>query len=186
MNRETKISLSVVIGIVIFGCLLAFPGCRREVNTGQSTKEEMEITEKNHQRLVKAVAPPQLKTSQERKNLKRRLERFNVANKISYIYLVNYGKVMAFYTVKGKVSSVNSTLTTPDQIIWTRYRTAGSRSSKVVASPQLDGSYGTNGNAIFFFTTEDIYVEWSGDYMLCDEPLKLSTPPELIMDVTEE
>jgi hypothetical protein len=31
--------------------------------------------------------------------------------------------------------------------------------------------------ALFFFTTDGAYVEWMGDYMLCDKPLKLATPP---------
>ena len=81
---------------------------------------------------------------------------------------------MAFYTVKGKVSSVNSLLTTPKQAFSYRGTVI------IVESPQLDGSYGTNGNAIFFFTTEGAYVEWPGEYLLSDQPLKLVTPPELI------
>jgi hypothetical protein len=133
---------------------------------------------------------PTVETSQERKNLVRRLETFNNENKISYIYLVNYGKVMAFYTIKGKVSAVNSLLTTPDQLVradgspcssWDSSRDASL--CQVVASPDIDGSYGSNGDAIFFFTTEDAYVEWRGDYMLADQPLKLTTQPELVRQI---
>jgi hypothetical protein len=47
----------------------------------------------------------------------------------------------------------------------------------------MDGSYGTNGNAIFFFTTAGVYVEWNGEYMMADQPLQLATPPELTMTV---
>jgi len=64
-------------------------------------------------------------------------------------------------------------LTNPEQVIY-------QHASHVVSSPAEDGSYGTNGDAIFFFTTEGVYVEWRGDYMLCDQPLKLSTTPELV------
>lgn len=166
--------------ILILGVLLT--GCG--VETGSSTKKEMELTEVNHSKLVKAVPPPRLSTSQERRNLVKRLTRFNSETKVSYIYLISYGKVMAFYTVKGKVSSVNSLLTTPDQIItvgsssnWRRYK---------VSSPDLDGSYGSNGDAIFFFTAGDVYVEWRGDFMLCDQPLKLTTPPALVIQVKDE
>jgi len=49
----------------------------------------------------------------------------------------------------------------------------------IVDSPQLDGSYGTNGDGIFFFTTEGAYVEWNGEYMVSDFPLKMSTTPAL-------
>jgi hypothetical protein len=133
-------------------------------------------------RLRDAVPPPtDLKDSQERRNLVKRLTRFNVADKISYIYLVDFAKVMAFYIVKGKVSSVNSMLTCTQQLV----DDPTGPGSQVVASPDLDGSYGSNGDAIFFFTDKDIYVEWNGKYLLTDQYVKLSQPPELIMDVTK-
>lgn len=167
--------------LLVFAC-----GCQGSIDTGTTTRAEMEQTEANHERLVKAVPPPQLQTSLERSNLKRRLERFNNETKVSYIYLVNFGKVMAFYPMKGKVSSVNSKLTTQQQLILTGGGTeAGVWEYHVIESPALDGSYGTNGDAVFFFTTDDTYIEWSGDYMLCDKPLKLSTPPELVLEITE-
>ena len=173
----------VILSLAVFSLV----GCYEETNTGSTTAKEMEQTEENHKKLVTAVPPPQLSTSQERINLKKRLERFNNESKVSYIYLVNYGKVMAFYTVKGKVSSVNSLLTTPDQIVARSRNASGAGYDHlVIASPDLDGSYGSNGDAIFFFTTEDVYVEWRGDYMLCDQPLKLSTPPEMVIQVEEK
>jgi hypothetical protein len=162
----------------------AIAGCVQTPRTGESTKHEMELTEENHTVLTKAVPPPRLSTSQERKNLKRRLETFNQEAKISYIYLIDYGKVMGFYVVKGKVSSVNSKLTTGDQIVRINYGN-GSRPC-IIESPQLDGSYGTNGDAIFFFTAAGTYVEWNGRYMLCDKPLKMSTPPQLVMKVDDK
>lgn len=139
-------------------------------------KEERQITESQQSRLLAAQPPPILDFSLERQQLKSRLVRFNVPDKISYIYLISFGKVMAFYPIQGKVSSVNSLLTTPDQFD----KPCGGCDNLVVSSPDLDGSYGSNGDAIFFFTTEDVYVEWSGQYMLVDQPLQLSTPPEIV------
>jgi len=176
-----KPTLQVMVAALV--ALAFFTGCD-SVKTGESTRKEMEQTEANHSRLVKAVPPPQITTSQERKNLVERLKRFNVDNKVSYIYLVNYGKVMAHYTVKGKVSSVNSLLTTPEQIVTTWH--SGNRHTNVIPSPDLDGSYGSNGDAIFFFTTEGVYVEWNGDYMLCDQPLHLATPPEMVIQMKDK
>ena len=57
---------------------------------------------------------------------------------------------------------------------------------QVVESPDQDGSYGTNGDGVFFFTTEGAYVEWRGDYMVSDFPLKLSTPPALVRELKED
>lgn len=171
----------LVLAVLVAVCVVGAVGCETRPETGETTEAEMVLTEKNHARLIAAVPAPVLTTSQERKQLVARLERFNTEDKVSYIYLTSYGKVMAFYTIKGKVSSVNSKLTTQQQIVddpW-RYQSGG----KVIESPALDGSYGTNGDAIFFFTTDDIYVEWNGEYMLCDEPLKLSTPPALVRTI---
>lgn len=172
------------VSLLLSLALLACSGCGEVVATGSSTKAEMAQTEINHLRLVKAIPPPRIDNSQERKNLSERLVRFNTDNKVSYIYLVSFGKVMAFYVVKGKVSSVNSLLTTPDQIVrggsWQNGITY-----HVISSPDLDGSYGSNGDAVFFFTTDGTYVEWNGEYMLCDKPLKLSTPPALVIQLED-
>lgn len=176
---KSKMTVTVLIAVMAMAV-----GCNQNTYKGGTQDREQRLTESQQEILMKAVPPPKLQTSQERKNLVRRLETFNKENKVSYIYLVDYGKVMAFYTVKGKVSSVNSLLTTPDQVK-TYDRTQGGDHSVVIASPDLDGSYGSNGDAIFFFTTDGTYVEWSGKYMLCDKPLKLSTPPQMVITVTE-
>lgn len=169
----------------VLGLFLVLTGCGNMPETGESTMTEMEQTEKNHQRLVAAVPPPVLKTSQERKNLVKRLERFNSEDKQSFIYLVDYGKIMAYYPVLGKVSSVNSMLTTTEQLVVRRIA-SGNYEAVTLPSPDLDGSYGSNGDAIFFFTDTDAYVEWNGTYMLSDQPLKLSQPPELQIIVDEK
>jgi hypothetical protein len=174
-----KLFISVLLICVAFS--VALSGCIEQSTESVSTvqKKDQEITAKTFTKLSKAVPAPELNDSVERKNLVARLKRFNVASKISYIYLISYGKVMAYYPIKGKVSSVNSMLTCTDQIVANNF-TGSAYSFNVVSSPDLDGSYGSNGDGIFFFTTEDVYVEWNGEYMLCDEPLKLSTPPALV------
>lgn len=167
-----RFSITILAGIMIIACCTGNMGCTND----RTQEQEANLTEENQERLILACPPPKLDKSLERENLKKRLLRFNDENKVSYIYLISYGKVMSFHTIKGKVSSVNSKLTTGEQL--TRRHTRGGR--HVVESPQLDGSYGTNGDAVFFITTEGVYVEWNGEYMLCDQPLKMSTPPALI------
>lgn len=162
--------------ILMMSLLLSLLGC--DDNSKSTAAQEQKLTEQNQQALLRNQPPVRLEYSLERENINKRTSLWNDENKISYIYLVSYGKVMAFYTIKGKVSSVNSQITNPDQIIENRYN--GGASSVAIASPAEDGSYGTNGDGIFFFTTDGTYVEWAGSYMLADKPLKLSTPPELI------
>lgn len=174
------------IGIMLVAFVLFCNSCENTYEgQGETQRLEAQITEQQQAVLVKATPPPKLTNSLERENLTKRLVRFNDPNKVSYIYLIDYGKVMGFYTIKGKVSSVNSLLTTGDQIVDDPYA-SHMEGGKVVESPQLDGSYGTNGDAIFFFTTDDIYVEWNGAYMLCDQPLRMTTPPALVRMLPEE
>jgi hypothetical protein len=168
------------VSIVLVVCMGA-NGCNQE-NKPQSIKEELAKTEAQQEIHLKTSPPPRLNRSQERLNLVERLKRFNTDSKVSYIYLIDYGKVMAFYTVKGKVSSVNSLLTQPMQPIEVS-TIGGANPAVVVPSPDLDGSYGSNGDAVFFFTTDGTYVEWNGKYMLVDKPLKLTTPVQLIKEV---
>ncbi|XOU93870.1 MAG: hypothetical protein ACNFW9_03415 [Candidatus Kerfeldbacteria bacterium] len=143
-------------------------------------------TAQNFERLYNAVPPPEMQDSQERRQLVKRLNRFNVSSKISYIYLIDRGIIMAFFTVKGKVSSVNSMLTCTKQLVYDGYGTSYGRGGvHAVASPDLDGSYGTNGNGVFFFTDLDTYIEWNGKYLLCDQYIKLNQPPVLVLETEE-
>lgn len=171
----------VLLLVIMF--MVCFVSCETEGKSEKTQAKEVKITEEQHTRLMKSTPPPTLEFSLERENLKERLVRFNDANKVSYIYLVSYGKIMAHYVIKGKVSSVNSKLTTGEQIVQDPYAHYEHRGGKVVESPQLDGSYGMNGDAVFFFTTDNIYVEWNGEYMLCDQPLKLTEKPTLVYEV---
>lgn len=146
--------------------------------------KEQDLTEQNQSRLLKNQPPPKLDWSLERENITKRTNLWNDPNKVSYIYLVSYGKVMAFYSIKGKVSSVNSQITNPEQVIDSNSAyNLYNGNALTIPSPSEDGSYGTNGDAIFFFTTEGTYVEWAGSYMLADQPLKLTTQPELVREI---
>jgi hypothetical protein len=166
-----RLVLCFVVAAFIVGC----------DESNKTAVEEQRKTEENQSRLLKVQPPPSLDWSLERENIIKRTKLWNEPNKVSYIYLVSFGKVMAFYPIKGKVSSVNSQITNPEQIAYRRNR----ESLVTLPSPSEDGSYGTNGDAVFFFTTDGTYVEWAGDYMLCDKPLKLSTPPQMILEVQE-
>lgn len=161
-----------LITIAIVAITLTLAGC----SNGTSGKEQA-MTEKNQARLLEIQPPVQLEWSLEREQINKRTNLWNDKNKVAYIYLVDFGKVMAFYTIKGKVSSVNSQITNPEQKI------TGAHGNITLPSPAEDGSYGENGAAIFFFTTDGAYVEWAGVYMLADKPLKMSTPPALVRTV---
>lgn len=180
--RKVLICLLSLVFITPAICLANnFKEASKAVSDIQSADQK--VTAETFKRLREVVPPPSMSDSVERRNLSKRLTRFNVADKISYIYLINTGKIMAFFIVKGKVSSVNSMLTCTDQLVddgqGNSYASNARDNVHVVASPDLDGSYGSNGDAIFFFTDKDIYVEWNGKYILSDQYIKLRQPPVL-------
>ena len=111
------------------------------------------------------------------------LKRWNNPNKVSYIYLMSdMGSVIGYFPIKGKVSSVNSKLTTTSQLLYsdTSFQDGA---AGVVESADIDGSYGSNGDAVFFFLTDDTYMEWNGKYFLSDRPVKLAVRPVMIYNV---
>lgn len=183
------LAIALVIGAFQFApkahaCF--FCGSTPDTSNVNTYEKEQAVTELNQRVLDIAQPIPKLQDSNERANLIKRLTTFNNPNKVSYIYLISYGKVMAFYTIKGKVSSVDSMLTDPTQLIYgdgSPCDIGSAGQCYQVQSPDLDGSYGTNGNGVFFFTTAGAYVEWNGEYMLADQPLQLTNQPELVQTV---
>lgn len=191
---KKKIIISSLLGIFVLflvGCSLPEESVKA-VDSYQADTQKVEETQK---RVQDAVPIPQIKTSAERQNIAKRAKLFDDENKITYIYLVNFGKVMAFYPVKGKVSSLNSYMTPEDKLVYAdgsvcdRNKSYGGQGADSwepcynVAAPDIDGAYGVNSDGIFFFTTEGAYVEWKGDYMVSDQPLKLTTQPELVREI---
>ena len=172
----------VLFTAIVLTVLILAQGCAQTEYSGSSAAIEQKNTEQNQKILLKGQPPVKLKWSLERQNINKRTTLWNSENKIGYIYLVSFGKVMAFHTIKGKVSSVNSQITNPEQLIDDPNGSYDS-GSRALPSPAEDGSYGSNGDAIFFFTTEGVYVEWAGEYMLCDQPLKLATPPVMVRSI---
>mgnify|MGYP000972662732 CR=1 FL=1 len=143
----------------------------------------------NQERMEQIVPLPQLPDSLERRNIKQRLELFSKSDKVSYIYLISYGRVMAFYTVKGKITSGQKRLTANQNEldncgnIVSPGHNFPCASGAVIDAPELDGTYGQSSPYIFFWTTDGTYVQWNGEYMLADQPLQLTTQPELVREV---
>lgn len=156
----------------------------KNLKIGQSYLAEMKATESNQQALVKSEPIPNMEKSLERSNLIKRYKTLNDQNEVFHVYLMSHGKVVSYFTAQGKVSSVNSKLTNPEQFVsCDRTQNMGRDEDCVVSAPQLDGSYGTNGDGVFFFTTDGSYVEWNGEYMVSQRPLNIQTPLSLEADV---
>ena len=62
----------------------------------------------------------------------------------------------------------------------------GDHQSCVLPSPAEDGSYGTNGDAIFGFTPEGIYVETNMKYITSTVPLNFTKPVNRLAVITTD
>jgi hypothetical protein len=185
----------ICIGLIFMS--LSLVGCGEEKKSNPTATNNLqksaEQVAQNQSKLETLQPAPSIEYSNARDALIKRATTFNDPNKVSYIYLISkQGTVMAFYTVKGTVVPLSSYLVPDDNIVKDPYYDyTGSTSSSavtksqglVIQNPDIDGTYGSNGDGIFFYTTDDVYVQWNGEYMLCDAPLKLTTQPVLTREI---
>ena len=148
-------------------------GCTDPAPTSQ--KQGQKQTEQAFKQQSTAVPYPadQLKDSLERRNLREHLLRNNRANAINYLYILSFGKPLGYYTIKGKVSSTQSQMTTSTLMV---NQECSGCPDVPIAGPSDDGSYGLNENGVFFFTTEGAMVTTSLDYLVSDQPVAFNVP----------
>lgn len=146
-------------------------------SNAQSTGQK--LTEQAFAQQQKTVPYPaaELTYSLERENLRKRLLIETNPDKIGYVYVMNFGRFIGYYTVKGKISSTQSQMTTSQLVVESDFGEGWE--SQVVDAPGDNGSYGENERGIFFFTTSDAYVSTNMDYVYLDQPMQIDVP-ELI------
>lgn len=158
-----KVFTLVVAALVTVGC---------EVEN-KTALQEQAATELNQQGLLASQPPPRLSWSLERDNLIKRFKLMNDRATVFYMYVFIEGVAdpVGYYMVN-KVSSVDSQLTNPMQLV---QAVTGSERYPM-PSPAEDGSYGTNGIGVFGFTPEDAYVEHNLKYIASTIPLTFARP----------
>jgi len=166
MKKVLTISL---LSVLLFGC----EESRSTKNT--TAFDEQAQTEINQKNLFAVQPPPKISWSLERDNL---IKRFKLQNDRSvmfymYIFIEGVSEPVGYYQVN-KVSSVNSQLTNTQQIVINK--DTASWSAEVLPSPAEDGSYGTNGDAVFGFTPNEIYIEHNMHYIVSTVPLAFNKP----------
>lgn len=179
-------------GLKILGigalALMLMTGCDLEDDTSLNTRDDVKNTLEVGNKLVNNQSTPtDIDYSLERYNLIKRAYWVNgmrdkaralpspIADMpLGYIVLLTEsGSIVGKFTVDGKVTSLNSYLT-PDSEYY-EY-SCGSSCTKNKWLPDIDGSYGSNDNGIFFFTTDGKYIEWTGTYLYSDIPFIVNNP----------
>ena len=173
----------IIVLIITLLFVINASGCEdTSSNTYENTKKTKEVTE---QLTGVQQTPTDLDFSLERYNLIKRAYWVNgqrqkadavpcnVDRPIGYIVLLSgSGAIVNTYTVDGKVSSLNSYLS-PDSEY---YELAGDSFHKNQWLADVDGSYGTNCDGIFWFDVDGHYYEWTGQYLYSDIPFEVKDP----------
>lgn len=183
---KKKVTVTITAIITIMTLMFNLTACGAVSSRKEDTKNTLEIANKLQEA---QPTPTDINYSLERYNLIRRTYWVNgmrekavslpcqVKKPVGYIVLFNGNAVVGSFTVDGKVSSLNSFLT-PDSEFYEQ-RNNDTNSLYVSNNEWLadvDGSYGENDNGIFFFTTDGKYVEWTGEYLYSDIPMKIEKP----------
>ena len=159
--------------------LMSVSDCEGQHPANNTAIAEQVHTEMNQSTLLQNQPLPMITWSMERDNLikLKKLQNDRTINFFMYIFNEGIQDPIGYYQVN-KVSSVNSQLSNPMQII------SGNRSGNdlptgtvaVIDSPSEDGSYGTNGDAVFGFTPEGICIQTNMHYITSSVPLNFSKP----------
>lgn len=113
----------------------------------------------------------------EQKNIVKRLELTSQPGLVGYVVLLNdMGKPVHYTMVQGKITSGGKRLTAPDRVHAYGIRDAASD----------EGTWGSSNPYIYFFDTNGIYFQWTGQYLYSDQPIRLSEEPLVIKVITEQ
>ena len=178
-------NLSKLLLVFVFASMLMASSCDDGRPSNTSALDEQARTEKNQRALNKVQPAPRLTWSLEREELTKRelLQNDRSVMFFMYIFVEGVSQPIGYYQVN-KISSVDSQLTNTQQIV-TSYRDGGFE-EHVLPSPSEDGSYGTNGNGVFGFTPEDIYIETNMHYVTSTVPLHFQQPVNKLAIISDE
>lgn len=179
MKKICLCLLSLIMMFSLTGCDESLGGTKQDVKQQLATGNELASNQ---------PTPTDIDYSLERYNLIKRAYWVNgqrekalaypcgVVKPLGYVVLFSEtGVVIGQFTVDGKVSSLNSFLTPDSEWYECSGEYCDGRNDENDWLPDVDGSYGTNDNGIFFFTTDNKYIEWTGMYLYSDIPFQVDS-----------
>ena len=177
-KRITKPFIALLLAIAL---VFSLSSCM----DGEVDPQRQAIQEKSGKALEKQIAAvdypaDELSDSLERRNIRKRLLLTNNPKAIGYVYYTPFGKILGYWTMQGKVSSVKSQMNPTDDLSGDLSDCSGCSEHLVTESAGDDGAFGENQDAIFFFTTEDVMIEIpEDDYFYSSQPITIGNIAEL-------
>lgn len=176
--------LSVLLCITLLAsCTLS---SQKEANT--SALAEQDHTELNQRQLLVNQPLPNITWSMERDNLIKfkKLQNDRTVNFYMYVFIEGVGQPIGYYQVN-KVSSVNSQLSNPEQIVtYSSPNHSDGWGQHVISSPSEDGSYGTNGESVFGFTPDEVCIQTNMKFITATVPLSFKEPVNKLAVITTD
>ena len=171
MKNKITVALLSILSLIV----LRSDSCDNNRPENTTALDEQAKTEVNQRNLFQKQPPPSISWSLERDNLIKRFKLQNDRTVMFYMYVFIEGiaQPIGYYQVN-KVSSVNSQLTNTMQLV--SQNKTSHYVDGVLPSPAEDGSYGENGNSVFGFTPEDVYIETNLKYIVSTIPLTFKDP----------
>lgn len=149
---------------------LALAGCDYVQNSVTPDKREQEA-QKAH---LAAQSVNFSAGNAERDNILARSKLVAQPDLLGYVVLITYGQPVAYFQVKGKVTSCGKRLETPVK----EYKVEGDGSMQqgvLGPAPSYDGTFGdTAPDCVFFYTISGQYVQWNDVFVYSDQPLTLN------------
>ena len=134
------------------------------------------------QKAAEAANSIQFSENAEIDNIKRRLELTSNPGQIGFVLLLNeMGKPVMYTSVKGKITSGNKRLTSPQEVRCLEVAESVGCSQQMVEAPSDEGTYGSSNPYIFFWTADGQYIQWSGKYLYSDKPFRIEDPTIVIL-----
>lgn len=167
--KKTLIFMTLASALAVAGCV----------------PDERPVQVKNQQAEVAKQAANSIRFdgNAEIDNIKKRLELTSNPNAMGYVVLFLDNAPIAYYAVRGKITSGSKRLTPSAEV---QYRSGGTNGNLVAAvtpTPSDEGTFGSSSEYVYFWTTEGRYIQWDGRYLYSDQPIRLRVEP-IVTNVT--
>lgn len=159
--KSTRKTLALILAAAV--AVVGMSACTSGQSSEFAQREQAQAAKKDNS-----------KTTLEKVNLKKKLELEENPSRLTYVYVIDFGKVIGYYVAKGKISSSGSQLTPEQDVMTDRGEYGGG--NVVVDGPQDDGTYGDGDPGIFFFTTDGTLVETELKTLRSSQPIPIDAP----------
>ena len=168
MNKKTTFATAAAA----LSLLVIVPACKPEAQQNTARDDQQ-------RRAREAANSLRFNDNAEIENIRRRLEITGNPNQLGYIVLMNAaGQPIMYEGVMGKVTSGGKRLTEPDRVVY--YSNANGQAWVNRAAPSDEGTFGSSTPYIFYWNSDGVYRQWSGDYLYSTQPMRLQTQPLVI------